>query len=160
MKRKLIAVLLTLTMCVSMIACGGDTGDEGNTEQNVTEQNQNEDENGEEDGEVEPYEPTYGEVEIDFWQHMDGEQFEILVNEYMEEHPNVKINLLSVSFWDYGNKIIPALAGGTAPDILLYDLATASERLAYGQTVDLTEHLEARGFDASQYMTAAMDCHI
>ena len=157
MKRKWMALFLALVMCVSLVACGDDTQGDDNEPQNQEEEQ--EPENGEgQDGEVEPYEPTYGEVEIDFWQHMDGEQFQILVDEYMDLHPNVKINLLSVSFWDYGNKIIPALAGGTAPDILLYDLATATERLAYGQTVDLTDHLAARGFDPSQFRTASMEC--
>ncbi len=148
MKKKVMALIMALVMCISLAACGGDgqkVNGSGNKEPNDNE-------------EVEPYEATYGDVEIDFWHHMDAERFEALAQMYMDEHPNVKINVLSIGFWDMGSKITPALAGGTAPDIFLSDLASASQRLHDEQTVDLTKHLKARGFDTSEFLPASIDC--
>lgn len=158
MKKKLMALVLALAMCVCVVACGDDT-EKNNKEDSSTQQTENEQNSAAADQtDVGTYEPTYGEVEIDFWHHMDAELFDELAQIYMDEHPNVKINVLSIGFWDMGTKMTPALAGGTAPDIYLYDLATAQQRLFDEQSVNLTKHLEARGVDMSQFLPAAVEC--
>ena len=82
-------------------------------------------------------------VEIDFWHHYpSGTGAEIMtevLNDFMATHPNIKVNELGLGLGEQGEKLVPALVAGTAPDIMVYDLATVQERAMKGQTMCLDD---------------------
>lgn len=98
---------------------------------------------------------TVETVEIDFWHHYpSGEGAELmtaLINEFMEENPHIKVNELGLGLGEQGEKLVPALAAGTAPDIMVYDLSTVKERAMKGQTMSLNEFVEAANLDMSVF---------
>ena len=158
MKKRWIAWMLAIVLVLMTAACGGN---EEQKEQTPDDQ-QNEETAGEDAKEEEPdanedtgYEPTYGDVEIDFWYLYDQNTMETLIAKYMEDHPNVKINGLWINLWDFASKLTPAFAGGTAPDVVLG--STLAQDAAEGNIVNLTEALEERGFDESRYLPGAIE---
>ena len=96
-------------------------------------------------------------VEIEMWSNMYGDELTALIEEYQAAHPNVKVNLLLISFWDFDSKLIPALAAGTAPDLFIGSLefSHAADELAL--RADITDLVNAKGYDASRYMTFAAE---
>lgn len=101
-------------------------------------------------------------VEIDFWHHYpSGTGAEIMtevLNDFMATHPNIKVNELGLSLGEQGEKLVPALVAGTAPDIMVYDLATVQERAMKGQTMCLDDYVAASGMDTSVFFPATLDC--
>lgn len=101
-------------------------------------------------------------VEIDFWHHYpSGTGAEIMtevLNDFMATHPNIKVNELGLGLGEQGEKLVPALVAGTAPDIMVYDLATVQERAMKGQTMCLDDYVAASGMDTSVFFPATLDC--
>ena len=101
-------------------------------------------------------------VEIDFWHHYpSGTGAEIMtevLNDFMATHPNIKVNELGLGLGEQGEKLVPALVAGTAPDIMVYDLATVQERAMKGQTMCLDDYVVASGMDTSVFFPATLDC--
>ena len=101
-------------------------------------------------------------VEIDFWHHYpSGTGAEIMtevLNDFMAAHPNIKVNELGLGLGEQGEKLVPALVAGTAPDIMVYDLATVQERAMKGQTMCLDDYVAAAGMDTSMFFPATLDC--
>ncbi len=93
-------------------------------------------------------------IEIEMWTNMYTEDNELpgLLKEYEEAHPNVKVNLLSIAFWDFNSKLNPALAAGTAPDLFIGSLDECYSLAVSDLTADITDLLIARGYDESKYM--------
>lgn len=158
MKKRWMAWLLALALMLTTVACNGNTvpedssSDPGSQQEEVASGASGD--GGEEVVEA-TYEPTYGDVEIDFWYLFDQATMESMIAKYMEEHPNVKINGLWVNLWDFASKLTPAFAGGTAPDVVLG--STVAQDAAEGNIVNLTEALKIRGFDESQYLPGAIN---
>lgn len=100
-------------------------------------------------------------VEIDFWHHYpSGEGAELmtsLLERFMEEHPNIKVNELGLGLGEQSEKIAPALIAGTAPDIMVYDLSTVQERAMKGQTMSLQSYVEEAGLDLSVYFPETVE---
>ena len=101
-------------------------------------------------------------VEIDFWHHYpSGTGAEIMtevLNDFMATHPNITVNELGLGLGEQGEKLVPALVAGTAPDIMVYDLATVQERAMKGQTMCLDDYVAASGMDTSVFFPATLDC--
>ncbi len=160
MKKKLMALMMVLAMIFSIAACGTEEETGGDVDSGDSTEGQSSEEEEAEQGEEEikeGYEPTYGEVEIEFWCSSNTDACQELAERYMEEHPNVTINVLAVSFWDYESKLIPALAAETAPDIFQGGLGGAPGRASAEQIVNIQEALEIRGYDESKYLTTALE---
>ncbi len=86
-------------------------------------------------------------VEIEMWTNMYDDVLPDLIAMYEAEHPEVKINLLTISFWDYGDKLNTALAAGTGPDIMVSGYDNNEMYVNAGQIVNISPLLEARGID-------------
>lgn len=101
-------------------------------------------------------------VEIDFWHHYpSGTGAEIMtevLNDFMAAHPNIKVNELGLGLGEQSEKLVPALAAGTAPDIMVYDLATVQERAIKEQTMCLDDYIAASGMDTSVFFPATLEC--
>lgn len=145
--KKWIALMLVIVLTLTTAACGGKEN------KDVSNGDKTKGDNIEPTGTA--YEPTYGDVEIDFWYLYDQATMETLIAKYMEKNPNVKINGLWINLWDFGSKLTPAFAGGTAPDVVLG--GTLAQDAAEENIVNLTEALKKRNFDESRYLPGAID---
>ncbi|MBR6525605.1 MAG: ABC transporter substrate-binding protein [Clostridia bacterium] len=100
-------------------------------------------------------------IEIDFWHHYpSGTGAEIMTEvlaDFMEKYPNIKVNELGLGLGEQGEKLVPALVAGTAPDIFVYDLATVQERAMKNQTMCLDEYVKNAGMDMTRYFPATVD---
>ena len=122
--KKLISLLVTAAMCVSMVACGGTSQPDSNAS------------NG--DGGA-------GETKITLWTYPVGKfGDETTVKGFIENfnkvHPEIKVNVEFLSYKDGDNQVTAALEAGTAPDIIL----EGPERLvsnwgAKGKMVDISD---------------------
>lgn len=72
-------------------------------------------------------------VEISFWHtyNEDGSENDTLVNTlipaFEAEHPNIKVNAISVPYDSFRKKLLAALAAGTAPDLIRSDIIWTPE---------------------------------
>ncbi len=76
MKKRVVAVLMTVVMAMGMVACGG--GKDSKKESKSAD----------------------GKIEIDFYEHSDAEPYiQDLVDAYEKQNPNVKVNLTKECRW-------------------------------------------------------------
>lgn len=77
-------------------------------------------------------------VEISFWHtyNEDGTENDTLVNTlipaFEAEHPNIKVNAVSVPYDTFREKLLSALAAGTAPDLIRSDIIWVPELAELG----------------------------
>lgn len=77
-------------------------------------------------------------VEISFWHtyNEDGTENDTLVNTlipaFEAEHPNIKVNAISVPYDTFREKLLSALAAGTAPDLIRSDIIWVPELAELG----------------------------
>jgi len=78
---------------------------------------------------------------------------------FMEEHPNIEIELAPIPGGEYDAKIITAASAGTIGDVIFTsDVWTLHKRLIkLGVIAPVDEHLEANGIDKSEWIDAAVD---
>ena len=101
MKKKLLSVVLCAAMAVSMlVGCG----------------------NGGESGKQSADKSSSKNVTLDFWtidlKATFGDFFNDLISKYEEENKGVKINWTDIPYADVQSKLVAAVAGGTAPDVV------------------------------------------
>ncbi|UUP19848.1 ABC transporter substrate-binding protein [Nitratireductor thuwali] len=83
------------------------------------------------------------EVELDLWTIDDpGEYHYVLAEEFMKEHPNIKINVRTVQFRDMVNDLARAVATGSGPDITYIDNPEVALFASRGLLLDLKPHIE------------------
>lgn len=134
MKKKVVSVLLCAAMAVSMLAgCGstpGDGGDAKGTENGSAQQN--EDAQGAD---------TVADTTVEFWtidlKAAFGEFFEDMIASYESENPGVTINWIDVPYADVQSKLVTAVAGGTAPDVVNLNTQMTLTLAGQGALVDL-----------------------
>lgn len=122
MKKKVVSMLLVVSMTLGLAACGG--VDENSTEkQDGTEMGGTSAPNYETFGEVIKYDPNVPvnngeEIDIELWYWTGASNlFESLADQYMEYHPNVNIMLVENPSEDYWTKLPLALQGNDGPAI-------------------------------------------
>jgi len=77
-------------------------------------------------------------VEISFWHtyNEDGAENDTLVNTlipaFEAEHPNIKVNAISVPYDSFRKKLLAALVAGTAPDLIRSDIIWVPELAEMG----------------------------
>lgn len=141
MKKKLLSVLLCATMAMSLLAgCGSSTSD-ADSSADTTEATETETTEAEEaDTETAEAEPAE-EVTIEFWTIDLKAAFEDFFNDmiaqYEEENPGVTINWTDVPYDDIQTKLVTAVAGGTAPDVVNLNTQFALTLGGQGALVDL-----------------------
>ena len=88
MRNKTVSILMAMLLCVSSLTgCGSKSSDKMDKDGNIT---------------------------LNFWSiYPEGDAnydwFQKIIAEYEEEHTNVKINYVGISFWDYFTKITTAM---------------------------------------------------
>ena len=73
-----------------------------------------------------------------------AEAFENSANAYMEQHPNVVIELINIPGGDYSSKLLAMIAGGTPPDVININSFLTLE--LDGMLVELTDKMDDLGY--------------
>lgn len=130
MKKRLLSAVLSAVMAASLlVGCGGaKKGAENASESTKAEKTE------EKSGEA---------VTLDFWtidlKANFGDFFNELIQKYEEENKGVKINWTDIPFADVQSKLVAAVAGGTAPDVVNLNTQMALTLAGQGALVDLNK---------------------
>lgn len=100
-------------------------------------------------------------VEIEMW-HIwpadeGAEKMTSMIEKFVEENPNVTVKELGISFWDYNDKLTPALAANTGPDLMVGDLGNPKARAMNGQIMNLEPYVQETGFNKDLYFPASIE---
>lgn len=83
------------------------------------------------------------DVTLDLWTIDDpGEYHYVLADEFMKQHPEIKINVRTVQFSDMVNDLARAIATNNAPDITYIDNPEVALFASRGLLLDLTPQIE------------------
>ena len=144
--KKVAALLLSAAMVLGLAACGGntDTKDTKAADSNTKAESEATDNNSASDGE---------EVTINFYAWSDEEGiFTKLANNYMEDHPNVKINMQFTPSDDYNTKLMTAFGGGGEIDCFAVSSPpTLAQFQAKGSVMALDDLIKENNTDTSGY---------
>ncbi|MEE4015500.1 sugar ABC transporter substrate-binding protein [Roseibium sp. FZY0029] len=82
-------------------------------------------------------------VELDLWTIDDpGEYHYVMADEFMAQHPDIKINVRTVQFEDMVNDLARGVATGDAPDITYIDNPEVALFASRGLLLDLKPYIE------------------
>ena len=120
MKKKMLSALLCVVTAVSMLAGCGGTGAE-NSEKKASGQ----------------------EETLEFWtidlKATFGDFFNEMIQQYEKEKRGVKINWTDIPYDDVQSKLVTAVAGGTAPDVVNLNTQMTLTLAGEGALVDLNK---------------------
>ncbi|MGN0400408.1 MAG: ABC transporter substrate-binding protein [Blautia sp.] len=161
MKRKVVAMFLTATMAVTMLAgCGGtekETTGEATKEETSTDADAGEAVEGEadvnEDGTVNnPEAVKVDENKLVLWSLFaggDGEFMEQMISDYNAGGPTKEVQSIMLVWADYYTKLQTAVAAGKGPDIGISHASKLPELVDQGVVEPITPYLEDLGVDLS-----------
>ena len=90
-------------------------------------------------------------VEIDFW-GWTGLVNEAMVDEFMEQHPNITVNLSEIGEAVFGDqKFMTAVAAGKGPSVAVQNRHTFMQFAAKGLYMDVTPYFDASGLQRTDY---------
>lgn len=82
-------------------------------------------------------------IELDLWTIDDpGEYHYVMADEFMAQHPDIKINVRTVQFEDMVNDLARGVATGDAPDITYIDNPEVALFASRGLLLDLKPHID------------------
>ena len=128
MKKRVLAVLLSAAMVFSLAACGGsgESGSEGNS------------------GE------SGNSMVVTWWgSQTRNDRTTEVINMYIEENPDVKIDGQFSEWNDYWNKLATSSAGNALPDVMQMDYMYMDQYVDNGLLLDLTPYIEDGSLDMS-----------
>lgn len=131
MKKRMIAAVMAGVMVLGLVGCqGGDSSSDSGKD-----------------------ESSDGKIEINFYEHSDADPYiEKLVDAYMEQNPDVKVNLTVIANDDYDDKLKVMLAGGNDVDCFWIRSGAQARQLADdGALMALDELCEKNDVDTSVY---------
>lgn len=85
---------------------------------------------------------------IELWYHISPDQATLLlqmVDQFQEEHPNIKVETQSVAFSEIKKQISIGVAADELPDVTLCDTVDNASYAAMGAAKEITEEVEAWG---------------
>ncbi len=97
------------------------------------------------------------EVELSFWNGLtggDGPVMQGLVDQFMEEHPNISVEMVATAWNDYYQKLPAVVSNGTAPDVGLIQINFLATNAARGVIQPLDELTETLGINADDFPDA------
>lgn len=145
MWKKAMALMLALLMAAGLAACGG--GDAGDSSQAPAENSQSAESKAPEGG----GEPAGGEDVTLKWAVWDinlTTYYQPLIDAYVADHPNVKIEMVDLGSSDYQNALITQLTGNADLDVVcVKDIPGYANLVKGGYLSDLS----GEGVDAALY---------
>lgn len=150
MKKKVLAVLLTVAMVATMLAGCGENEEKGDAAENKETET--------EDGEKDAEEQAASGEKIVFWHWWTGNEEKKLielVDRYMEE-TGVEVELQKCV--DMAS-VMTAIAGGTPPDLLMLGGASSMHELyQQGALQSMESYMEADGISKDIFIDSAVQC--
>lgn len=130
MKKKVLSVLLCAAMAVTALAGCGSTSSSSQSSGYDTAASSGDTASG-------------GDTTLEFWtidlKASFGDFFNNLISKYEEENPGVKINWTDIPYDDMQSKLVTAVAGGTAPDVVNMNTQMALNLAGEDALVDLNK---------------------
>lgn len=138
--KKLMALLLTAVMTVSVVGCGN--GNDNNGNKGTGDENTGNENTGGSATE------SAEKVTVKFWTDGSSEKFQSYVRAYEEINKNVTIELSIFEAQDYKTQSRLALASGEKPDIWTTNIGEPlTQFINEGGALDLTEYIEEAGWN-------------
>lgn len=155
MKKKLVSILLTATMAAGLLAgCGSDSSTDtaSNTDTESSEEDTSEAETEETDTEEKNADASIT-LNWAIWDKDLVTYWNDLADAYMEQNPDVKIELTDLGSSDYMTVLATDLSGdGSDFDIVtVKDVPGYATLVSKGVLEDLTDRISSDGIDLSQY---------
>ncbi|QUI22959.1 sugar ABC transporter substrate-binding protein [Vallitalea pronyensis] len=140
--KKFMVVLLVLSLTLSMVACGNkETSQDNDNQQNS---NGNVDSSGDKEKDK--------IIEIDFWTMSLSPTFDDYINGMIEafeaEHSSIKVKWTDVPWGNMETKILTAVAGGSAPDVVNLNPQFAAKLATAGSLINPEAYMSEQEKDA------------
>ena len=102
------------------------------------------------------------EVTLQFWDNQQTESGlsevqQAAVDRFMEENPGIKIEVTTVPYPEYQQRLLTAVQGGNAPDIATLDQIWVAAFAEAGAIADLSAFAEKAGLTREQFFGGAWD---
>jgi multiple sugar transport system substrate-binding protein len=102
------------------------------------------------------------EVTLQFWDNQQTESGlsevqQAAVDRFMEENPDIRVEVTTIPYPEYQQRLLTAVQGGNAPDIATLDQIWVGAFAAAGAVADLTEEAEAAGLTRDRFFGGAWD---
>ncbi|MEM8849164.1 MAG: sugar ABC transporter substrate-binding protein [Pseudomonadota bacterium] len=102
------------------------------------------------------------EVTLQFWDNQQTEsglsQFQQeAVDRFMAENPDIAVEVTTIPYPEYQQRLLTAVQGGNAPDIATLDQIWVGAFAQAGAIADLTEEAAASGLTRDQFFAGAWD---
>ena len=102
------------------------------------------------------------EVTLKFWDNQQTEsglsQFQqAAVDRFMAENPDIKVEVTTIPYPEYQQRLLTAVQGGNAPDIATLDQIWVGAFAAAGAVDELSAEAEAAGLNRDQFFGGAWD---
>ncbi|WP_461205466.1 ABC transporter substrate-binding protein [Clostridium sp. DL1XJH146] len=157
--KKIIALLMTLMMVMSLVACGGNNNAPANDSNESNNANANADANAEANAANEGESSTLGNADADktlvVWTFTD-EIKGMIEDYYIKDNPDIDYNIevVVVPTENYQTKLDPVLASGkNAPDVFAMEAAFVKKYVESPFTMDISEvGLEDKAGDTLPYV--------
>lgn len=143
MKKRIMAVVLTLSLAVMMFAgCGGKREEQGMaSSERVPESVSNEEKPGEENRSADESKES---VTLTMWVWDDAQvpATQAMVDEFHEIHPNIDVEITSIAgVQDYNTKMQTVIGTKDAPSVFWINFNLAKEYIPMGFVQDLTDYI-------------------
>lgn len=102
------------------------------------------------------------QVTLEFWDNQQTEsglsQFQQeAVDRFMQENPDIKVEVTTIPYPEYQQRLLTAVQGGNAPDVATLDQIWVGAFAQAGAIADLTEQAEGAGISRDQFFGGAWD---
>lgn len=102
------------------------------------------------------------DITLQFWDNQQTESGlsgfqKAAVDRFMEENPSIKIEVTTVPYPEYQQRLLTAVQGGNPPDIATLDQIWVGAFAQAGAVEELTDEAEAAGLSRDQFFGGAWD---
>ncbi len=102
------------------------------------------------------------EITLQFWDNQQTEsglsQFQqAAVDRFMEENPDIAIEVTTIPYPEYQQRLLTAVQGGNAPDIATLDQIWVGAFAQAGAVANLSDHADSSGLARDQFFGGAWD---
>ncbi|WP_305985769.1 ABC transporter substrate-binding protein [Roseibium sp. MMSF_3544] len=102
------------------------------------------------------------EVTLKFWDNQQTESGlsdvqQEAVDRFMAENPDIKVEVTTIPYPEYQQRLLTAVQGGNAPDIATLDQIWVAAFAEAGAVSDLTDKAKESGLERSQFFGGAWD---
>ena len=102
------------------------------------------------------------EVTLQFWDNQQtesglSEYQQAAVDRFMAENPDIKVEVTTIPYPEYQQRLLTAVQGGNAPDIATLDQIWGGAFAAAGAVAELSEEAAAAGLSRDQFFGGAWD---